>query len=132
MLSPYNTATYMDSEFLTPSSPIGTPQATQIDNLFHAVSNILLQVNHTNQALLGYLSNSTPTQNRPDPKIRPKSFSGLPTEDILTWIDHFENVAAYHQWHDQRKALEASTLLDNIAATWFIQQPAENKQDWNL
>jgi hypothetical protein len=77
--------------------PTVTPQATQIDNLFHAVSNILLQVNHTNQALLGYLSNSTPTQNRLDPKIKPRSFSGLPTEDILTWIDYFENVAAYHQ-----------------------------------
>ncbi len=93
--SPYNTATYMDSEFQTPSAPTVTPQATQIDNLFHAVSNILLQVNHTNQALLGYLSNSTPTKNLPDPKIRPKSVSGLPTEDILTWIYHFENVAAY-------------------------------------
>ena len=105
---------------------------SQNEQLIHAVSNILIQVNQTNQALMNYLTLSTHnTQPRTDTKVRPKAFSGLPTEDVLMWLDHFENVASYHQWDDRRKALEVRTLLENVAATWFIQQQEEVKQNWS-
>ena len=102
-----------------------------MDQLFQAVSNILLQVNHTNQALLNFLSTGQ-HQHRSDSKVRPKSFSGLPSEDVLMWLDHLENVAGYHLWTDDRKAMEVRTLLDNVAATWYIQQPDATKANWQL
>ena len=105
---------------------------SQNEQLIHTVSNILIQVNQTNQALMNYLTLSTHNpQPRTDTKVRPKAFSGLPTEDVLMWLDHFENVASYHQWDDRRKALEVRTLLENAAATWFIQQQEEVKQNWS-
>ena len=65
-----------------------------IDQLVRALSNIILQVNHTNQAMLSILSaGSEPQQNLPDPRVLPKPFSSLPSEDVLSWLDHFEMVA---------------------------------------
>ncbi|KAI5072698.1 hypothetical protein GOP47_0012804 [Adiantum capillus-veneris] len=93
------------------------------------MSNLLLQVNHTNHALLSYI---TTHSHKTDPKIRPKPFSGLPIEDVLTWLDHFDNVAGYHQWSDDRRAMEARTLFEGVGATWFVQQPVDVKGDWNL
>ena len=49
----------------------------------------------------------------------------------MAWLDHFDNVVGYHQWSDDKKALELRTVLENVAATWFIQQPEEVKQDWS-
>jgi hypothetical protein len=66
-----------------------------MDQLFQVVLNILLQVNHTNQALLNY---------------------------ILMWLDHLENNAEYHLSMNKYKAMEVRTLLDNMATTWYIQQ----------
>lgn len=83
--------------------PEYTAQPVQMEHLFQAMSNMLLQVNHTNQSLLNFLSSSASHNHRPDPKIRPKSFSGLPTEDVLMWLDHFENVSSYHNWSEERK-----------------------------
>ena len=60
----------------------------------------------------------------------PSSFSSIPTEDVLVWLDHFDNVAGYYEWHDERKALELWMVLEDVAATWFIQQPEEIKQNW--
>ena len=94
--------------------------------MLQAMSNIILQANHTNQALLNFLA----TQGEIAPKVRPRPFSGLPTEDVLLWLDHFDNVASYHGWSDHRKALETRTLMDNVAATWFLQLPEEAKNNW--
>ncbi|MCO5578637.1 hypothetical protein L7F22_032481 [Adiantum nelumboides] len=104
-------------------------QSAPLEHMFQAMSNLLLQVNHTNQTLLSYI---TTHSHKTAPKIRPKPFSGLPTEGVLTWIDHFDNVAGYHQWVDDRRAMEARTLLKGVAATWFVQQPVDVKGDWNL
>ena len=93
---------------------------------------MLIQMNNTNQALIAMLSQRQDCKNRPDPKVRPKPFSGLPTEDVLTWLDHFDNVAECHQWSDEHKALEARTLYENIAATWFMQQDVVTKQNWAM
>ena len=75
------------SEFQTPMVQMAPPQHTQMERMFNAMSNVLMQVNHTNQTLVSYLSNSgkvqAMAQDRPDPKVRPKSFSGLPSEDVL-------------------------------------------------
>ena len=121
------------SEFQTPMVQTTPLQHTQMEQMFNAMSNVLMQVNHTNQTLVSYLSNSgtvqTMAQDRPDPKVRPKSFSGLPSEDVLMWLDHFENVASYHQWSENRKALKACALFDNGATTWFIQQDSSLKED---
>ena len=46
------------------------------------------------------------------------------------WLDHLENVARYNQWYEHWKALEAHILFDNVAATWFIQQSEDVKQNW--
>ncbi|MCO5578501.1 hypothetical protein L7F22_032344 [Adiantum nelumboides] len=56
----------------------------------------------------------------------------LEAEDVLTWLDHFDNVAGYHSLTDQRKAMEIRTLLEGIAATWFIQQQDDIKGDWSI
>ena len=53
----------------------------------------------------------------------------MPIEDVFAWLDHFDNVVDYDQWSDDRKALELRTILENVATTWFIQQPEEVKQD---
>ncbi|MCO5574223.1 hypothetical protein L7F22_028005 [Adiantum nelumboides] len=77
-----------------------------------------MQINTTNQHLVGLLTQKQVHNTRSDSKVRPKTFSDFPTEDILTWLDHFENVAEYHNWDMERKALEVRTLLEGIAATW--------------
>ena len=47
------------------------------------------------------------------------------------WLDHFDIVPNYHQWMEQKKAMEASTLLQSSATTWYIvQQSKEVKQNW--
>ena len=79
----------MNPEFGVPTLPM--------EKLFHAISDLIVQVNKTNQALLGQNHTNQnilnhlviPNHTRPDPKIRPKPFSSLPTEDVLTWLDHF-------------------------------------------
>ncbi|MCO5547114.1 hypothetical protein L7F22_000556 [Adiantum nelumboides] len=122
--SPVYEDAYMQPEF--PTQPV------QMEHLFQAMSNMLLQVNHTNQSLLNFLSSSATHNHRPDPKIRPKSFSGLPTEDVLMWLDHFEIVSSYHNWSEERKAMEVHTLLEDVAATWFIQQQEDIKGNWQV
>ncbi|MCO5582964.1 hypothetical protein L7F22_036867 [Adiantum nelumboides] len=111
-----------------------------MEQLFQAVSDLIVQVNqtnqalinenHTNQILLNQLSTTNPA--RPDPKIRPKPFSGLATDDVLSWLDHFQNVATYQSWSTNKQAMEASTLLEGVASTWYIQQSQEVKQDWHI
>ena len=104
-----------------------------MEQMFQAMSTMMMQVNHTNQTLMTWLTNQSTgatTSQQKDSRIRPRSFSGLPTEDVLAWLDHFDNVASYHEWHDERKALELRTVLEHVAATWFIQQPEEIKQNW--
>ena len=124
-------ANSMNPEFLQHNQ--GHQPTSPIDQLVQALSNIILQVNHTNQAMLSFLSaRSEPQQNLPDSRVRPKPFSGLPSEDVLSWLDHFEMVASYHQWPHPRKAMEMKTLLENIAATWLVQQPEETRNDWDL
>ncbi|MCO5568698.1 hypothetical protein L7F22_022397 [Adiantum nelumboides] len=66
-------------------------------------------------------------RNRIDAKVRPRPSSGLSIDDVLTWLDHFENVATYHQWHDEREAMEVRTLLEGVAATWLIQHSKQIK-----
>ena len=75
-------------------------------------------------------SASATTNKQKDSRIRLKSFLGLPTEDILARLDHFDNVVSYHEWHKERKALELLTVLEHVVASTFIQQPEEIKQNW--
>ena len=97
---------------------------------------MMMHVNHTNQTIMNWLINQSQqrgnnTEKPKDSRIRLRSFSGLPIEDVLAWLDHFDNVADYHQWSDDRKALELRTILENVATTWFIQQLEEVKQNWS-
>ena len=81
--------TDMNPEFLQQHQE--NRQAFQLDQLIQAVSNIAIQSNLTNQAMLSFFSSQTDRHaNRLDPRVRPKSFSGLPSEDILSWLDHSE------------------------------------------
>ncbi|MCO5577459.1 hypothetical protein L7F22_031291 [Adiantum nelumboides] len=48
------------------------------------------------------------------------------------WLDHFENVSSYHNWSEEHKAVEVRTLLEGVAATWFIQQQEDIKGDWQV
>ena len=75
---------------------------------------------------------SEPQQNLSDPRVRPKPFFGLPSKYVLSWLDHFEMVASYHQWTHPRKAMEMKTLLEIIAVTWLVQQLEETRNDWDL
>jgi hypothetical protein len=87
------------------------------DHMYHIM---MMQMN---QQLLALLSQRIDPNNKRDSKVRPKPFTGLPTEDVLTWLDYFENVAGYHDWPEERKAAEARTVLEGIAVTWYIQPP---------
>lgn len=49
------------------------------------------------------LSHKVPDRNI---RVRPKPFFGLQSEDVLSWLDHFENMSTYHKWDDQCKTLE--------------------------
>ena len=113
-----------------------TSMHTTMEQMFQAMSMIMIQVNHTNQALMTCLtsqsqSTGTISDQRKDSRIRPRSFSCLPTEDVLAWLDHFDLVVGYHDWNDERKALELQSVLEHLAATWFIQQSKEIKNDWH-
>ncbi|MCO5566621.1 hypothetical protein L7F22_020298 [Adiantum nelumboides] len=94
--------------------------STHLEQLLHVLSNMMIQVSHLNQSLLNYLSGTAPHVQKPDSKIWPKSF-GLLTEDVLTGLDYFDNVASYHGWSDDRKAMEART-----------QQAEDMKGDWGM
>ena len=120
--------TPMQSEFPQPHE---RPPPFQMEQLLQVLSNAMLQISHTNQAMLSFLSATNDrSPDRPDSKVRPKSFSGLPSEDVLAWLDHFEMISSYHKWSDERKALEVRTLLENVAATWYVQQASEVTENW--
>jgi hypothetical protein len=83
--------------------------------------------------MLSFLSaNNDHTQDRPDSKVCLKSFFGLPFEVVLAWLDHFEMISSYHRWSDECKALEVRTLLENVAATWYVQQSSDMIEKWCL
>ncbi|KAI5068775.1 hypothetical protein GOP47_0017120 [Adiantum capillus-veneris] len=103
-----------------------------LKHMFSAISNILLQVNHTHQSLIGFLSAQQTQAKHTDSKVRPRPFSGLPSEDVLTWLDHFENVAGYHNWDNECRAHELRTVLEGVAAAWFVQQGENVKHSWSL
>ena len=87
-----------------------------MEQLLQVLSNTLLQIGHTNQAMLSFLStNYERSQDQPDSKVRPKSFSGFPSKVILAWLDHFEMISSYHQRSNMHKALEVHILLENVA-----------------
>ena len=74
-------------------------QIPQGDQVLQAVFAILLQVTQMNQSLLNLLTaNPTVNHSRVDPKVRPKPYSSLPSEDVIMWLDHFDIEAKYHQW----------------------------------
>ena len=60
------------------------------------LSNNMLQIDHTNQAMLSFLfAKSELSQDWANSKVLPK-LSGLPFEDVLAWLDHFEMISRYH------------------------------------
>ena len=65
----------------------------QMEQLLQVLSNAMLRISHTNQAMLSFLStNNDRFQDRPDSKVCP-SFSSLPSKDVLAWLDHFEMIS---------------------------------------
>ena len=54
----------------------------------------------------------------------------MPSEDVLAWLDHFEMISIYHRWPDKRIALEVYTLLENVTATWYVQQSSDVIENW--
>ena len=117
----------MQHEFPQPDE---RPPPLQMEQLLQVLSNVVLHINHMNQAMLSFLSaNSERSQDQPDSKVRHKS-SSLLFEDVLAWLDHFEMLSNYHQWFDVRKVLEVRTLLENVAAPWYVQQTSEVIDNW--
>ena len=73
----------------------------QAEQMLQAMLAMMMQVNHTNQTIMNWLTNQSQqtgniTEKQKDSRIRPRSFSGLPTEDVLAWLGHFDNVVGYH------------------------------------
>ena len=94
------------------------PPPFQVEQLLQVLSNTMLQISHTNQAMLSFLSvNSERSQDRPNSRVRMKSFSGLSSEDVFAWLDYFEMISSYHQWSDV-----VCILLENVAATWYVKE----------
>ena len=62
------------------------------------LSNDMLQISHMNQARISFLlANNEQSQDWLDSKVRPKSFSDLPSKDVLAWLDHFKLISSYQQ-----------------------------------
>ena len=99
------------------------PPPFHMDQLLQLLSNATHQISHKNQEMLSFLSaNSERSQDLSDSKVRPKSLSGL--------LNCFEMISSYDQWSEVHNALEIRTVLKNVAATWFIQQPRELTENW--
>ena len=86
-----------------------------MDLIFQAMSAMMIQVNHTNQTLLtwltSHLTSATCTNDKQkDAQVHPISFFGLPIEDILASLDHFDYVARYHVWEFKTVSAETRTL----------------------
>ena len=102
-----------------------------MERLLQVLSNAMLQISQTNQAMLSFLSATNDrSPGRPNSNVRPNSLSDLPSQDVLAWLDHFEMISSYHKWSDERKALEVRTLLENVIATWYAQQASEVTENW--
>jgi hypothetical protein len=80
---------------------------------------MMLQLNNTNQTLLAMVAQNNDYNNKRDSIIWPKIFVGLPTKDVLTWLDHFDNIGGYHLCTDYHEVVEARTLCDGVVTTWF-------------
>ena len=118
--------------------PIQMQPSSSLVNSFNFVLQQLAasnqQVSSDNQAILSFLVSqhsqiSTSSQHF---KIRPTSFSGLQSEYVLSWLDHFDNVAYYYGWFEVQKFHEVRTVFEGLAATWFVQQSNFVKQSWRL
>lgn len=49
----------------------------------------------------------------------PKVFHGDTYEDVEDWLDHFERVATFNGWDDNRKRRNVYFSLEDPARTWF-------------
>lgn len=49
----------------------------------------------------------------------PRSFTGLPHEDVEDWLDHYERVSSFNRWDDSLKRRHVGFYLDLIAETWY-------------
>ena len=113
----------MQLEFQTPS-----PHHNQQT----AISNIHLQVNQTNQQLIGYSSNFSSISWSTRSKGPPKMFQWV------TYGRHSHVDRPLWEYCEQspmggpEKTLQASTLFENVAATWFTQQHIPTKQIWTV
>ena len=89
-----------------------------MEQLLQLPSNAMLQIGHTNQAMLPFLFvNNDRAQDQLNSKVRPKSFSGLPSKDVFASLDHFEMISSYNRMSYECKALDVRTLLKNVTAT---------------
>lgn len=53
------------------------------------------------------------------PYHRIEVFSGLPSQDIRSWIRNFEYVAKSGKWNDQDKVYRLPLYLSGAAKDWY-------------
>ena len=47
--------------------------------------------------------------------FKPRSFSGLPSEDVTEWLRKFDQYAKFYTWNNAKKLGALSLLLDGPA-----------------
>ena len=57
--------------------------------------------------------------------FKPRSFTGLPNEDIKEWLEKFDRFARFYNWTNAKKLCAIALLLDGPALAWYHTQTAE-------
>ena len=51
--------------------------------------------------------------------FKPRSFTGLPNEDIKEWLEKFDRFARFYNWSNAKKLGAIALLLDGPALAWY-------------
>jgi len=62
--------------------------------------------------------------------VTPKVFSGLPNENVLSWLEDFEFSAVANGWTDDIKRLKLPACLNGVARDWYSLEVAGRNTLW--
>ena len=58
--------------------------------------------------------------------FKPRSFSGLPSEDVNEWLGKFERFSKFYNWSNAKKLGALTLLLEGPALAWYQTLPDED------
>lgn len=127
--------------FGTPvNSPTSSPgQFPSVETPVHRASRRLLGLSPEFGPLPGTLPVTTRVQDMADSgpaqvtlltPLSPVSFHGNAYEDAEDWLDEYERVAKYNEWHAGQKLSRVYFALEDAARTWFVNREG-NWPSWD-